>query len=172
MSAMRPATRRVPRWACALLCAAAVVGAARANVPPRYVAEVVRPECIAAAARHHRVNEHVLAALAWHESRYNAAAVGRNTDGSVDIGAFQINSVHLPQLRRHGVDERHLFDPCLSAYVAAWHYARQVRDLGYSWEAVGAYNARTPAKRQAYVRRIQRQLSLTSASSAPLHPQQ
>ena len=136
----------------ALLVAATLLlhGEARAarTVP------MVRSDCIAAAARHHQVNEQVLTALAWHESRFAADAVGRNTDGSVDLGAFQINSVHLDELRRHGIDERHLLDPCLSAYVAAWHYARQVKDWGNTWAAVGAYHSRTPARQRWYANQI------------------
>ena len=124
------------------------------SAPAKASPQTVRPECIVAAARHHRVNPQVLAALAWQESRYVADAVGRNTDGSIDFGAFQINSVHLPELRRQGIDERHLFDPCLSAYVAAWHYARQVRDLGHSWAAIGAYHSRTPARQRWYANQI------------------
>ena len=46
------------------------------------------------AAARHRVNALVLRAIGWHESRLQPAAVGRNANGSVDVGAFQINSVH------------------------------------------------------------------------------
>ena len=36
--------------------------------------------------------EPVLRAIGWHESRLDPAAVGHNANGSIDIGAFQINS--------------------------------------------------------------------------------
>lgn len=135
-------------------CAAVVAWLPAAAAAAAPAAPLVRGDCIAAAARHHRVNPKVLAALAWQESRFAADAVARNADGSTDFGAFQINSIHLPELRQHGIDQRHLFDPCLSAYVAAWHYARQVRDLGNTWAAVGAYHSRTPERQRWYANQI------------------
>lgn len=142
------ASRAWAAWVAAVLVLPALAVAA---APP---AVPVDPECIAAAARHHRVPVPVLQAIAWHESRGDAAAVGRNTDGSIDIGAFQVNSIHLPELAQHGIDARHLADPCLGAYVAAWHLARQMKALGPTWAAVGAYHSRTPARQRWYANRI------------------
>jgi hypothetical protein len=113
-----------------------------------------RADCIEDAAAHHRVNATVLRAIGWQESRLDPAAVGRNADGSVDIGAFQINSAHLPDLSHYGVTARSLADGCISAYVAAWHYRRQIDRLGNTWGAVGAYHSRTPARGAWYANRI------------------
>jgi len=41
--------------------------------------------------------------------------------------------------------------------------------MGYTWEAVGAYNARNPLRRQAYARRVHRELLATTAESSKLH---
>lgn len=82
------------------------------------------------------------------------AALGHNADGSVDLGAFQINSVHLPELARYGIDRAALSDGCVCADVAAWHYRRQVDMLGDGWQAVGAYHSRTPARAAWYANRI------------------
>ena len=117
-------------------------------------AQRLQAECVQAAASHHGVNEQVLRAVAWQESRWRADAVGRNTDGSSDLGAFQINSVHLQELRRHGIGTQQLLDPCLSAYVGAWHLSRQMRSLGNNWAAIGAYHSRTPARQRWYANQI------------------
>jgi len=113
-----------------------------------------RADCVDDAAAHHQVNAWVLRAIGWHESRLDPAAVGHNANGSIDIGAFQINSAHLPDLARYGVTARLLADGCVSAYVAAWHYRRQMDRLGNTWGAVGAYHSRTPSRAAWYANRI------------------
>ena len=111
-------------------------------------------DCIDDAAARHQVNADVLRAIGWQESRLRPAAIGRNADGSVDIGAFQINSVHLPELARHGIARTALTDGCVSADVAAWHYRRQIDLRGDDWQAVGAYHSRTAARAAWYANRI------------------
>ena len=111
-------------------------------------------DCIADAAARHQVNADVLRAIGWQESRLQPAALGRNADGSVDMGAFQINSVHLAELARYGIDRAALADGCVCAEVAAWHYRRQVDLLGDSWQAVGSYHSRTPARAAWYANQI------------------
>ena len=113
-----------------------------------------RADCIDDAANRHQVNAAVLRAIGWQESRLQPAAFSRNADGSVDLGAFQINSVHLPELARYGLDRTALSDGCICADVAAWHYRRQVERLGDGWQAVGAYHSRTPARAAWYANRI------------------
>ena len=111
-------------------------------------------DCIDDAARRHQVHAGVLRAIGWQESRLQTAAVHRNTDGSIDHGAFQINSVHLPLLARYGLDAGSLLDGCTAADVAAWHYRQQVEHFGNTWAAVGAYHSRTPARAAWYADRI------------------
>lgn len=111
-------------------------------------------DCIDAAAARHHVNTVVLRAIGWQESRLNSRALGRNADGSIDVGAFQINSVHLAELARLGVDRTSLADGCVSAEVAAWHYRRQVERQGNTWLAVGAYHSHTAARAAWYANRI------------------
>jgi hypothetical protein len=65
-------------------------------------------DCIDDAAAHHHVNAHVLRAIGWHESRLDPTALGRNANGSTDLGAFQINSAHLSDLAPYGVSARSL----------------------------------------------------------------
>jgi hypothetical protein len=107
-------------------------------------------DCIDDAAARHQVNAFVLRAIGWQESRLQPAAAGRNGNGSVDIGAFQINSIHLPELARHGITRESLADGCVCADVAAWHYRRQIDLQGDGWEAVGAYHSRTAARAAWY----------------------
>jgi len=138
-------TIRLPRphaVAFALACALAIAG------------RHARADCIDDAAARHSVNADVLRAIGWQESRLRPEALARNADGSIDIGAFQINSVHLPELSRHGIARTALGDGCVSAEVAAWHYRRQVDALGNTWLAVGAYHSRTSARAAWYANQI------------------
>ena len=58
------------------------------------------------------------------------------------------------ELMSFGIGRDQLFDPCINTYVGAWILAQNISRLGYGWDAIGAYNARSPEKRAAYARRI------------------
>lgn len=109
----------------------------------------------------------LLYAIARTESGLNPQAIGCNTNGSRDIGLMQINSAWLPTLASHGIGERDLFEPCTNIHVGAWILAGNVARLGYTWEAVGAYNAATPALRRAYVEKVRRHLPAPNAAARP-----
>jgi hypothetical protein len=111
-------------------------------------------DCIDDAATRHQVNPLVLRAIGWQESRLQPAAIGRNTNGSIDVGAFQINSLHLAELARYGIDRAALADGCVSADVAAWLYRRQVDLQGDGWQAVGTYHSHTAARAAWYANQI------------------
>jgi hypothetical protein len=113
-----------------------------------------RADCIDDAAVRNRVNALVLRAIGWQESRLQPRALGRNANGSVDVGAFQINSIHLRELASLGISRQALADGCVSAEVAAWHYRRQVDLKGDTWLAVGAYHSRTTARATWYANQI------------------
>jgi soluble lytic murein transglycosylase-like protein len=110
------------------------------------------------AAARYQVSSALLYAIARIESGLNPHAVGRNRDGSRDIGLMQINSTWLPKLASHGIKERDLFEPCTNIHVGAWILAGNVARLGYTWEAVGAYNAANPALRRSYIEKVRRVL--------------
>lgn len=121
--------------------------------------------CWDQAAARYRVSSQLLYAIARTESGLNPRAIGRNRDGSRDIGLMQINSAWLPTLASLGIGERELFEPCTNIEVGAWILAGNVQRLGYTWDAVGAYNAVSPALRRAYAERVYRHVV---AASAPL----
>jgi len=138
---MASARRRRLAAALALLCAGAPARA-----------------CWDEAASRYGVNASVLYAIAKTESSLDPAAVHRNANGSRDIGLMQINSSWLPLLQRYGIEEAQLFDACTSIHVGAWILAGNVRRLGNSWTAIGAYNAAAPALRRRYAQRVYRNL--------------
>lgn len=110
--------------------------------------------CVMSAAQHHGVNHWVLSGILWQESRWKADAVRSNTNGTVDHGIAQINSVHLPELRTHRIEAEDLMDACVGTYVAAWHLRKQIDKYGNNWFAVGAYHSRTPELNRKYAQGV------------------
>jgi len=122
--------------------------------------------CWEEAATRYQVNSTLLVAIARTESGLNPVAIGRNTNGSRDIGLMQINSAWLPTLSRYGITERDLFDPCTSIHVGAWILASNIQRLGYTWDAVGAYNTPDPKKARTYIDKVRRHLPAHHTPSA------
>lgn len=116
--------------------------------PPQAVQSPER--CIPAAAQHHRIDPRLLRAVLKVESDLRPWAMGRNANGTVDMGMAQINSIHLPELARHGIHSQHLFDPCVASYVAAWLLRKNIDRHGLTWFGVAAYHSLTPEHNQRY----------------------
>ena len=110
--------------------------------------------CFEEAAARYRLPSALLKAISRVESSGLAGAINRNADGSHDIGHMQINSAWLPTLARYGIDQKQLAEACTNTHVAAWILAQNIARLGYNWEAIGAYNATSPGKRQIYIHKI------------------
>ena len=113
-----------------------------------------------ASARFGHANPNVLRALAQQESSGKCTRRHPvNRDGSYDIGCMGINSSWLPKLQKQfGITEQDLYDPCTNVNVGAWIHAKNVRQFGDNWRAIGAFNARSENKRVAYAWKINSQL--------------
>jgi soluble lytic murein transglycosylase-like protein len=115
--------------------------------------------CWKEAGMRYGIEPELLQAIAIVESNLRVDAMNHNNDGSYDIGLMQINSRNLPALKQYQISQRKLLDnPCLSVMTGAWILAGFMRQHGYSWEAVGAYNAGSAPDRlrlrQRYVQRV------------------
>ncbi len=108
--------------------------------------------CFEAAGAEYGVSPRLLWSIAKVESDFTPGAVNWNQNGSYDYGLMQINSGWARKLGA-GV-WRSLGDPCTNVKAGAWILARCVRRYGYTWEAVGCYNASNDAKRAQYARRV------------------
>jgi soluble lytic murein transglycosylase-like protein len=133
--------------ASATTAAALMLAAACASTP-------ARADCFDEAARYQKVNPLILRAIAWQESHNTPDALHRNTNGSVDYGVMQINSIHLPTLAQYGISSSTLMQPCKNVYIAAWHLRQKMNKYGNTWAAVGAYHSETPAMRDRYAQQI------------------
>jgi len=119
------------------------------------VSPACRADCFDDAAAFHHVNPLILRAIALVESRGNSNAINKNSNGSYDLGMMQINSIHLPELARYGLDRKDLLDACKNVYTGAWILRQNMDRYGNTWNAIGAYNASTPEYRRRYAARVQ-----------------
>ncbi|MCC3704289.1 transglycosylase SLT domain-containing protein [Rouxiella badensis] len=115
--------------------------------------------CWQEAGERYGIEPELLQAIGIVESNLNPTARNNNKDGSYDIGLMQINSRNMPALNKFNITEQQLVDnPCLSVMSGAWILAGMIRQKGYSWEAVGGYNAGLSPKRahlrKRYIKRV------------------
>ncbi|HHV49152.1 MAG TPA: lytic transglycosylase domain-containing protein [Rhodocyclaceae bacterium] len=110
--------------------------------------------CFDEAAARYRIPVDILRAISKVESSGKINAINVNKNGSKDLGHMQINSSWLPTLKKYGITQENIMDPCINTHVGAWVLAGNIKRLGYNWDAIGAYNAVTPSKRQVYARKI------------------
>ena len=123
--------------------------------------------CWQEAGSRYQVDPALLHAIARTESGLNPAAINRNRNGSIDIGLMQINSAWFPTLAKYGISTQDVWEPCTNIHVGAWVLAQNMQKLGVNWDAVGAYNATTPAKRRAYAWKVYRNLANHNAGRQP-----
>lgn len=119
--------------------------------------------CILPAAKKHGLNPKILRAILQVESAMNPNAVHRNTNGSIDVGMAQINSIHFPELSQWGITPQKLLDPCVATHVAAWHLKRGLVKHGHTWFGVAAYHSVTPEHNARYQILVQKELQRTGA---------
>lgn len=105
------------------------------------LSSVVNADCFALAADRHNVPADLLRAIACVESNHNPHAMNHNTNGSTDVGVMQINSLWFSSLSDFDIEPDHLWDMCVNIHVGAWVLVQKINAFGFTWRAIGAYNA-------------------------------
>ncbi|HFE4537124.1 TPA: transglycosylase SLT domain-containing protein [Escherichia coli] len=131
-------------------------------------------DCFERAGRDYRIDPDLLRAISWKESRYRVDAIGVNPVTGFGSGLMQVDSQHFNELENYGIKPEHLLtDPCMNIYTGAYYLAIAFKRWGYSWRAVGAYNAGfrnteiQEKKRQKYAREI-KEIYVNIKKNAPL----
>jgi soluble lytic murein transglycosylase-like protein len=120
------------------------------------IAAPCRADCFDAAAKYQHLNPIVLRGIATVESQNNPHAIRRDKNHTTDLGMMQVNTVHMPELNKHGVHKRDLMDECKNIYVGAWLLKREINKFGYTWKAVGGYHSETPDLRDEYALKVKK----------------
>ena len=102
------------------------------------------------------INPSLLKSIARVESSLNPGAINRNLNDSIDMGLMQINSFWISRLRLDS--GRLLQDPCYNVMVGAKILRLCIDKYGYTWEAVGCYNAVSRQKRINYAWKVFKEL--------------
>lgn len=141
------------RWAA--LALAAVVGVAPAAAQPRE--GTLLQSCILGAARVHDVPPAAMVVLLMVEGG-RLGMRSPNTNGTGDLGPFQVNEVWLPKIAQYWnvpeAEARRLVrdDLCANAEAAAWIFGTNLRDSnGDLWQGVARYHSMRPDLQGAYL---------------------
>ena len=94
------------------------------------------------AGEYYRIDPKILYSIAKIESNLNPNAINRNTNGSIDMGLMQINSVHLKELKKLGYIKEHLFEPKINIYAGAWILKQCFNKHGVGKDGITCYNGR------------------------------
>ncbi|WP_078789316.1 lytic transglycosylase domain-containing protein [Trichlorobacter thiogenes] len=108
--------------------------------------------CFEEAGQLYGINPMVLRSIAGVESGNKPDAVGKNTNGSYDVGLMQINTIWKSTLGQERW--KHLGDACYNTKTGAWILAACISKYGYNWRAVGCYNSQTPEKSEIYAKKV------------------
>ena len=110
-----------------------------------------RVTCSIQAAAQYGIPASVLLAVAQREAGTPGRWV-RNSNGTYDLGAMQLNSDYVASLARYGIKPGAVLAPgCYSYQLAAWRIRSHLqRDSGDYWTRVANYHSRTPRHNHAY----------------------
>jgi soluble lytic murein transglycosylase-like protein len=127
---------KVPVVACLALCASCLAFDAAAMAPA---------SCFQKAGGQYHIDPLLLHAIAQVESGHRSEVVHINRDGSKDYGIMQVNEANLTAEQRARV----ISDPCFGVEKGAEILAGMISRFGYTWAAVGGYNAGVSNKRHS-----------------------
>lgn len=94
------------------------------------------------AGRDYQIEPDLLRAISFRESSWRDNALNIVSQNEYAVGKMQIHSQNFTHLAQFGITPRQLYtDSCLNIYTGAYYLAIAFKRWGYSWRAVGAYNA-------------------------------
>lgn len=112
--------------------------------------------CFEEAGKAYGINPKLLMVIARTESNLRPHAINKNNNGTWDIGLMQINSFWVKSLK---LDPAMLIsDPCYNLKTGAGILRKCIDRYGYTWEAVGCYNATSMPKKMGYSWKIYEKL--------------
>ena len=127
-------------------------GACGAEVDKSVKLDMDAVVAIREASEKYGINAQDLIRIAYVESRYNQAAIRVNKNATVDIGMFQVNSVHWSRECR-GIDVTKVEGNAMcEAKLLSAHKKHSKTDKNW----LGRYHSKTPSKKKLYMELLAR----------------
>ena len=117
-----------------------------------------RQACMARSAEAYQLPLELLQAIAKTEGG-QSGTVSRNSNGSVDMGLMQVNSIHLNgaphRFEQRGITAQQLiYDDCINIAAAASILRHEIDKAPDFWTGVARYHSRTPRFASAYLTKV------------------
>ncbi|WP_415912681.1 lytic transglycosylase domain-containing protein [Neptuniibacter sp. QD37_11] len=109
--------------------------------------------CIIHASQRLKVDPVALKAIRLQEAG-KIGSVMKNTNGSYDLGVMQINTIHMPDLKKRyrGITWQDVaYKPCTNIAIAARMLQQRISEAGQFWKGVGNYHSKTPKYHNKYL---------------------
>ncbi len=117
---------------------------------PPFTINDVPIQCINIAAEHYHVPALLLISVLKTENGKNGTA-SLNTNGTVDYGPMQINTVWLNKLNGYHITKADLqFNPCLNMQVGAWILSQRLAATLEISNGIGGYHSQNLSKAKPY----------------------
>lgn len=125
-------------------------------IPYLFIPSFAIAFCYEDAGSEYDINPKLLEIIALTESNLKTDALNINKNGTFDLGLMQINSSWVNALN---LDAKQLLsNPCYNTMTGAKILKQCIARYGYTWEAVGCYNAASRSKRVEYSWKIFKRL--------------
>lgn len=130
------------------------------NLPP--VQEInykVLDKCINYSAKYFNVHPYIIKSIVVVEGGKNGT-MSRNSNGTYDMGIMQINTIHLPEIKKKypSLTWRDVaYKPCVNIGIGTSILRDRLNELKPGqdiWRGVGNYHSKTPKYRDRYLNKI------------------
>ena len=91
--------------------------------------------------------------------KFDHKAIMKNSNGTVDIGLMQINSMWKKWLPEAGITKEKLKDPDFNIKVAYMIVSKIIEKHGYTWDSIGRYHSGTPKFKERWLNKMKQNVS-------------
>lgn len=129
-----------------------------------YINNTASENCFATASQRYGIDPWLLFSMSLVESSFNPNAKAPvRSDGNRALGLMQFDSTWIPIFKKRyniQLSEKDFLDGCKSVMFGAWVLADNFYRKGFSWQAIGLYNAKTPWKQELYAEQVYKMYEL------------
>lgn len=118
----------------------------------------IPPRCVSENAKEYRLSPFVLLSILKVESNGRTGLIGKNTNGTSDIGPGQFNTNTWGKLltQKYKIPQEALLnDMCQAIRALSFAVRTEINGVGGDlWRGIGNYHSRTPKHHQKYIRLV------------------